>query len=101
MLAQLAQQDRTLEMALVAHVHQEPARLFARRAILRRKLTLLLAILESAAPSDAAFAPIVTPVPLALARLALAGAAAVLFAVAGVAILAPLHLLSRLAAGRA
>lgn len=77
------------------------ARIFARRAILRRKLTLLLAILESSAPSDESFAPIVAPVPAVLARLALAGTAAVFFAALGFVILGPLHVLSRLAAGRA
>lgn len=76
------------------------ARLFARRAILRRKLTLLLAILESAPPTDGAFGPIVTSAPAVLARLALAGVAAVLFTAAGVVMIGPLHILSRLAAGR-
>jgi hypothetical protein len=76
------------------------ARLFARRAILRRKLTLLIAILESTSPSDAAFAPIRSFPAGTVLRLALAGTGAVVFTVAGLVVLGPLHLLSRLAAGR-
>ena len=76
------------------------ARLFVRRSILRRKLTLLLAILESAAPSEAQFAPLPASAAGTLARLALSGIAAATFALAGVAILGPLHLAS-LVLGRA
>jgi hypothetical protein len=85
---------------ILARLADAYARLFARRAILRRKLTLLLAILESTAPSDERFAPIVAPVPVALARLMLAGLGAAFFAALGVAVLGPLHIVSRLAAGR-
>lgn len=77
------------------------ARLFARRAILRRKLVLLLAILESTSPEDAEFAPVASSPAGTIAKLAVTGIAAVVYGVAGVVILGPLHLASRIAAGRA
>jgi hypothetical protein len=76
------------------------ARLFARRAILRRKLVLLLAILESSAPSDAAFASLRVSRAGVLLRLGATGIAAGVYTVLGLLILGPLHLLSRVAAGR-
>lgn len=76
------------------------ARLFFRRATVRGKLALLLAILESASPSDASFAPIVTSSPGVVFRLAFSGLGAVICAGLGVLILGPLHLVSRLAVSR-
>lgn len=87
--------------AFFTRVADAYARLFARRAILRRKLVLLLAILESASPSDAEFAPLASSAAGVVLRLAVTGAAAALFAAVGIALVGPLHLLSRLAAGRA
>jgi len=76
------------------------ARLFVRRSILRRKLTLLLAILESAAPSEAEFAPVAASAAGTLVRLAVSGIAAATFSLAGVIILGPLHVASFVTAGR-
>jgi hypothetical protein len=75
------------------------ARIFARRAILRRKLVVMLAILESSTPADAAFKPRGSGLGAWLA-LATAGIGAVLATVAGVILMGPLHIVSRIAAGR-
>lgn len=83
---------------LLARAADAYARIFARRAVLRRKLTLLVAILESSAPSDQAFAPIAASATGTLLRMAVAGCAAVGFTIAGVMLLGPLHLVSRLGA---
>jgi hypothetical protein len=76
------------------------ARLFAKRSILRRKLALMLAILESTAPYDQRFNPVAASAAGTLVRMAFAGVAAAAFTVLGVAVLAPLHLVSLIAAGR-
>jgi hypothetical protein len=76
------------------------ARLFARRSILRRKLALLLAVLESSAPSDEEFAPVAASRTGTLVRMAVSGIAASVFTATGVVFLGPLHLASRLV-GRA
>ena len=64
-------------------------------------MILILAILESAAPSDAAFEPVGGGFAVTLIRLAWSGGVAVLMTLLGIVIVGPLHLLSRLAAGRA
>jgi len=70
------------------------ARFFAKGGVLRRKLVVLAAVLESTAPHDAAFAPIgASPagvaVRLALTGLGFAGALAL-----GLLVLGPLHALA-------
>ena len=73
------------------------ARRFVTRATLRAKLATLLAILESAAPSDAAFAPVAASAAGVVLRLGVAGAAAALLSVLGLVIVGPVHLASRIA----
>ncbi len=98
--------DRTL--VAVARVHPAAtrcadayARFFARRGLLRHRLVLLAAILESRAPFAAAFdaPPPGSPVRVVL-RLAWTGAVFMLAAAAGLLLLGPLHAAAR-AAGRA
>ena len=76
------------------------ARRFAGTSILRRKLTLLLAILESSAPSDAEFAPVRASAFGVVLRLAAAGTAAVFYTSLSLLILGPAYLVHRVAAGR-
>ena len=93
------------DSALVALARRGPRRAriadayaghFARRSTLRRKLALLVAILEVVPPSDRAFAPRPgSPLATAL-RLAATVAAALALALAGAVVLAPLQLASRL-----
>ncbi len=77
------------------------ARLFAPRSLLRKKLVLLLAILETSAPSyrliDEADA---VPRPLLLLRIVGRGAASLLSLLAGVLVLLPLHLVFGLVGAR-
>ena len=72
------------------------ARFFAPTSALRRKLTVLVAILESASPSDASFASCEEPPVSVLVQLVLAGAGFALLLGVGVIVLAPLQLASRL-----
>ena len=76
------------------------ARVFARRAILRRKLALMLAILESTQPGAEAFAPRAAPATLVILRLAAIGAVSVGKTAVAVVLIGPLHIVSRIAAGR-
>ncbi len=76
------------------------ARLLARRAILRRKLALMLAILESTEPTASAFTPLPSPAAMVLLRLFGLGAMSVAKTALAVAVIGPLHIASRLAAGR-
>lgn len=75
------------------------ARVFAPRSLLRHKLVLLLAILESSPGTHQAFAlrP-ASPVGVVL-RLAASGAAFALSLVVGVVLIGPRHLLGRIAGG--
>ena len=74
------------------------ARIFAPTSALRRKLCVLVAILESASPSDAAFASAETPRAAVVVQLLLTGVGFALLLGAGVIVLAPIHLASRLKA---
>lgn len=67
-------------------------RLLAPRSLLRHKLVLMLAVLESSAPSHRAFAPAGASAAAALARLVLAGGAFAVALALGVAVCGPLHL---------
>ena len=71
------------------------ARFFAPTSALRRKLTVLVAILESASPSDAAFASSEDSRVSVLVQLLLTGAGFALLLGVGVIVLAPLQLASR------
>ena len=71
------------------------ARIFAPTSALRRKLTVLVAILESTAPSDAAFAAVERAPAAVVVRLLSAGLGFALLLGAGVIVLAPIHLVSR------
>lgn len=76
------------------------ARRFAPRAAVRRKLILLLAMLESTHPTSEAFeAPGVSAGSVVL-RLFAHGMVAVLATLAGLVVFGPLHLVSNLAADR-
>lgn len=91
--------DRTLVSAaamtpLLARAADAYARFFARGSLLRRKLTVLTAILESSAGTDAAYAPLAAPVPLALLRLAGTGLAFTLSLLAGIILFAPVHVVT-------
>lgn len=72
------------------------ARIFAPGSALRRKLSVLVAILESTSPSDAAFASAEKHPAAVLGQLLLAGAGFALVLGLGVIVLAPIHLASRL-----
>ncbi len=72
------------------------ARFFAPTSVLRRKLTVLVAILESASPSEASFAAAEKRPGVVLGHLLLTGLGFALLLGAGVIVLAPLHLASRL-----
>lgn len=93
------------DAALVAIARRAPwltrtadayAGLFARRATLRRKLTLLLALLESVAPSDTAFAARAGSPAATACRLAATATGALALALLAALVLAPLQLASRL-----
>lgn len=73
------------------------ARVFARHAVLRRKLGVLTAILESSTPHDAAFAPVVSSPLSIVVRLAIAGAGFALALAAGVIVLLPLRIAAAVA----
>ncbi len=72
------------------------ARIFAPASALRRKLTVLVAVLESTAPSAAAFAAAEAHPAAVLLQLLVTGVGFGLLLGAGVIVLAPLHLASRL-----
>lgn len=72
------------------------ARIFAPTSALRRKLTVLVAILESAAPSDTAFAAVERTPAAVAGRLLVTGLGFAVLLGAGVIVLAPIHLVSRL-----
>ena len=71
------------------------ARFFAPASSLRRKLAVLVAILESAAPSDAEFAASDEPPVGVIVQLLLAGVGFALLLGVGILALAPLHLAAR------
>lgn len=77
------------------------ARIFAPTSALRRKLSVLVAILEAASPSDAAFASAEKPRAAVLVQLLLTGVGFALLLGVGVIVLAPIHLASRLKGGSA
>jgi hypothetical protein len=77
------------------------ARTFAKSAVLRRKLVVLTAILESSAPHDAAYAPVEASPAGIVARLALVGIAFLLALLAGILVLAPLRLVTAITGERA
>jgi len=81
---------------LAARAADAYARWFARDTALRRKLVVLTAILESTAPHDTAFDPLVSPVAGTLVRLGLAGTGFVIALAAGTLVLTPLRLISAL-----
>ncbi len=84
---------------LLTRIADAYVRLFAPRSLLRHKLVLLLAILESSAGSHPAFAPRpASPLGVVL-RLAAAGTAFAFCLVAGIILLGPLHLVSRVTGG--
>lgn len=85
---------------LLTRVADAYVRLFAPRSLLRHKLVLLLAILESSAGSHAAFEPRPASALGVVLRLAAAGTAFAACLVAGVILLGPLHLVTRLTGGR-
>lgn len=85
--------------APVARIADAYARIFAPSSLLRRKLGVMTAILESSAGSDAAFAAAESGVAGVAARLALTGVVFALCLLAGVVLFGPAHLVS-LAAGR-
>lgn len=69
------------------------ARFLRPTGLLRQKLVLLLAVLESSPPAhDELNTAVVGSLPLTLARLALAGAGSVLAILAGIVVLGPAHL---------
>lgn len=71
------------------------ARFFAPTSALRRKLAVLVAILESAAPSDQAFMSSEETPAAVMAQLLVTGVGFALLLGVGVVALAPLHLASR------
>ena len=75
------------------------SRLFARGTVLRRKLTVLAAILESTAPHDAAFATVPGAPVVVVARLAAAGTGFALVLLLGVVVLTPLRLITAFESG--
>lgn len=75
------------------------ARIFAPTSTLRRKLTVLVAILESASPTDAAFAATEETPGSVLVQLMVTGVGFVLLLGGGIIVLAPIHLVSRLKGG--
>jgi hypothetical protein len=77
------------------------ARIFAPTSALRRKLSVLVAILEAASPSDAAFASAEKPRAAVIVQLLLTGVGFALLLGVGVIVLAPIHLASRLKGGSA
>ena len=85
---------------LFARIADAYASRFAKRAILRRKLSLMLAILESSSPGDRAFTPIAASPAGVVFRLAAAGTVAIIFTLLGIAFVGPLHLASRLGSFR-
>jgi len=86
---------------LLTRIADAYARLLAPRSLLRHKLVLLLAILESSAGSHAAFAPRPGSPLGVVFRLAATGAVFAVCLVAGIILLGPLHLISRVTgAGR-
>lgn len=81
---------------LVAQLTDIYARIFAPRSLFRRKAVLLLAILESTAPSHLAFDHPDTASQTGFwLRLALRGALVAIIALLGLLILGPLHLILR------
>jgi hypothetical protein len=76
------------------------ARFTAPGSVLRRKVSVMIAILESTAPSDRAFAPADAPLATALARLVGTGLVFAVFLLAGILLVGPRHALVRLG-GRA
>jgi len=71
------------------------ARFFAPTTALRRKLAVLVAILESTAPSDTAFAAQAEPASAVVVRLVFTGVGFALLLAVGIVALAPLQLASR------
>ena len=81
---------------LAARIADAYARVFDRGAVLRRKLVLLLAILENTPPTHAAFAPEHAESPaLVIGRLVASGLAFVAALTAGLVLLLPAHALVR------
>jgi hypothetical protein len=81
---------------LAARLADQYARLAAPTSLLRRKLVLLLAILETTPPHYRAIdAPLAGGRGATVAALAVRGVAATLAAVAAIVLLAPLHVVSR------
>lgn len=75
------------------------ARLLDPRALLRHKLVLALAVLESSSPSHRAFDATATSLPGVALRLAAAGLGFALAAAAGLVVLGPVHLVLTLVEG--
>jgi hypothetical protein len=71
------------------------SRFFAPASVLRRKLAVLVAILESAAPSDGAFAASAEPPVGVIVQLLVTGVGFALLLGVGILALAPQHLAAR------